>query len=107
MSRPLTLVTGGTRGIGAATALRLADAGHDLVLGYTADEEAARATHARVEARGASCRVVRADVADPVQVDAIFDEVAGAGTLTGLVNNAGGTLHLGDWPPPQLTSCVA
>jgi NAD(P)-dependent dehydrogenase (short-subunit alcohol dehydrogenase family) len=92
----LTVVTGGSRGIGAATALRLASAGHHLVLCYANDRDSAEATARRVRDLGATCRVVRADVSDPDQVDALFDATAAEGQLTGLVNNAGSTLHLGD-----------
>ena len=90
--RQRTLITGGTRGIGAATALRLARDGHDLVLGHAHDDAAAEQTRLAVEAAGARCRVVRADVVDPAGVDRLFAE---AGPLTGVVNNAGATLHLG------------
>jgi NAD(P)-dependent dehydrogenase (short-subunit alcohol dehydrogenase family) len=96
MTRPLTLVTGGTRGIGAATALRLAAAGHDLVLGYARDREAAEETAEAARARGVSVRTHQADVAAPAEVEGLFDAVAEWGRLTGLVNNAGATLHLGD-----------
>jgi glucose 1-dehydrogenase len=93
MTRPLTVVTGGTRGIGAATALRLAADGHDLVLGFAGDVAAAEKTAARVREAGAACRVVQVDVADADQVDALFDAAAEQGPVTGLVNNAGATLH--------------
>ena len=104
----LTVVTGGGRGIGAATAVRLAAEGHDLVLGYVSDEESARATAARVSAFGVRCRTVRVDVADPDQVDALFDVAAELGRLTGLVNNAGATLHVGDLAdtPPEVVRRV-
>ncbi len=92
----LTVVTGGGRGIGAACAVRLAADGHDLVLSYAADRAAAEATAQRVRERGVSCVVVHADVRDPDEVDALFDAAAEVGQLTGLVNNAGSTLHLGD-----------
>jgi NAD(P)-dependent dehydrogenase (short-subunit alcohol dehydrogenase family) len=96
VSRPLTLVTGGGRGIGAATALRLAAAGHDLVLGYLSDKDAALGTAEQVRAVGGRCRTVAADLTDPAGVDELFDQAAEEGTLTGLVNNAGATLHFGD-----------
>jgi NAD(P)-dependent dehydrogenase (short-subunit alcohol dehydrogenase family) len=92
----LTVITGGTRGIGAATALRLARDGHDLVLSYATDERAAEATAERVRAHGVRVVTTEADVSDPDQVDALFDAAAGIGRVTGLVNNAGATLHIGE-----------
>ena len=93
--RPLTLVTGGTRGIGAATALRLARDGHDLVLGYARDGDTAKECRRAVEDLGVRCTVVRADVADPDGVEELFARSAGEGRLTGVVNNAGATMHIG------------
>jgi NAD(P)-dependent dehydrogenase (short-subunit alcohol dehydrogenase family) len=95
MERPLTLVTGGTRGIGAATALRLAIDGHDLVLGYARDDEAAEECRLAVEDAEARCVVVRADVTEPHGVEQLFARAAEHGRLTGVVNNAGATLHIG------------
>ena len=92
----LTVITGGTRGIGAATALRLASEGHDLVLGFASDAASADATATRVRDLGVACQTVRADVSDAAGVDALFDAAAQAGQVTGVVNNAGSTLHLGD-----------
>lgn len=84
-----TLITGGTRGIGAAIARRLAAAGHDLVLGYRGDEEAAAATAAEVRSCGVRCQTVRADLAEPDGVERLFGAVSEQ--LTGVVNNAGAT----------------
>lgn len=92
----LTVVTGGTRGIGAATALRLARDGHDLVLSYLSDRDAARATGERVRASGVRVELVQTDVSEAEQVDALFDAAAALGQVTGVVNNAGATLHIGD-----------
>jgi NAD(P)-dependent dehydrogenase (short-subunit alcohol dehydrogenase family) len=96
VSRPLTLVTGGSRGIGAATVRRLATAGHDVVIGYRTDHESAQALADEVSALDVTARAVAADVTDPAGVDALFDAAVGIGSLTGVVNNAGATLHLGD-----------
>lgn len=96
MSRPLSLVTGGSRGIGAATVRRLAAAGHDVVIGYRTDVESAQALADEVTRQGSSAEAVAADVTDPADVDALFDAAARIGQLTGVVNNAGATLHLGD-----------
>lgn len=95
MERPLTVITGGTRGIGAATALRLAADGHDLVLGHADDVAAAEECRLAVEDTGARCVVVRGDLTDPSAVDGLFAEAARHGRVTGVVNNAGATLHMG------------
>ncbi|MCW2842441.1 MAG: short-chain dehydrogenase/reductase [Nocardioides sp.] len=95
MQRPLTLVTGGTRGIGAATALRLAADGHDLVLGYATDDDAAEECRLAAEDAGARATTVRADVSDQAGVHHLFSRATERGRLTGVVNNAGATLHLG------------
>ncbi|KRA30060.1 MULTISPECIES: SDR family NAD(P)-dependent oxidoreductase [unclassified Nocardioides] len=87
----LTIVTGGTRGIGAAIAARLAGEGHDLVLGYRSDEESAQATAEVVTALGVRCVTVRADLTTDAGIDELFARAAELGRLTGVVNNAGAT----------------
>ncbi|RJK96257.1 SDR family oxidoreductase [Vallicoccus soli] len=94
--RPLTVVTGGARGIGAAVVQRLAREGHDLVVGYARDAAAAEASAARARAHGVRAVPVAADVADPADVDRLLATAAGLGRLTGLVTCAGLTAHLGD-----------
>ena len=94
--RPLTIVTGGSSGIGAATAVHLAGSGHDVVVGYRTSRAGADAVVAAAEARGARALAVQADVAEPDDVDALFAAAAGLGVVTGLVANAGLTMHLGD-----------
>jgi NAD(P)-dependent dehydrogenase (short-subunit alcohol dehydrogenase family) len=105
---PLTLITGGTRGIGAATALRLARDGHDLVLGYAINDAAAEEARLAVEDAGARCIVVRADLTDPEGVDTLFAAAADRGRLTGVVSNAGATLHLGPLAqtPPEIIAAT-
>ncbi|GHB87359.1 oxidoreductase [Streptomyces umbrinus] len=96
LSRPVTVVTGGSRGIGAATCLRLAVDGHDLVVGYARDDEAAERTATAVRETGARCVTVRADTSDEADVERLFDTAAERlGAVTGLVNNAGVTGPLG------------
>ncbi|GAA0473748.1 SDR family oxidoreductase [Streptomyces stramineus] len=92
----VTVVTGGSRGIGAAVAVRLARAGHHLALGYERARDAAEETAAAVRAEGASCVTVRADTSVEADVDALFDAAREQlGPVTGLVNNAGVTGLLG------------
>jgi NAD(P)-dependent dehydrogenase (short-subunit alcohol dehydrogenase family) len=92
----LLLVTGASRGIGAATALHAARAGWDIAVNYTRDEAAAESVASGVRAAGRRALVLQADVADEAQVLAMFatlDRLAredGDGAaLHGLVNNAG------------------
>ncbi|MCZ2826473.1 MULTISPECIES: SDR family oxidoreductase [unclassified Modestobacter] len=96
-SRPVTVVTGGSRGIGAATAVHLARQGHDLVVGYRSGRLEAEAVVTAARDLGVRAVAVRADVADPDDVDALFAAAAEQlGPVTGLVANAGLTAHLGD-----------
>ncbi|MFE2497927.1 SDR family NAD(P)-dependent oxidoreductase [Streptomyces scopuliridis] len=96
MSRPVTIVTGGSRGIGAATCVRLAAGGHDLALGYVSNDAAAEETAAAVRATGARCVTVRVDTSEEADVERLFDTAAAElGPVTGLVNNAGVTGPLG------------
>ncbi|GIU87632.1 MAG: beta-ketoacyl-ACP reductase [Acidimicrobiia bacterium] len=88
----VAFVTGGSRGIGRATVVALAAAGHPVGFCYAADETGARATVAAAEAGGGKVVAVRADVARAGDVDRAFGEVEAAlGPVTVLVNNAGVT----------------
>ncbi|WP_326553592.1 SDR family NAD(P)-dependent oxidoreductase [Micromonospora sp. NBC_01813] len=92
---PVTVITGGSRGIGAATARRLAQAGHDIVIGYRRDTAAAEAVRDDLHALGRRAVTVAVDTTDPDTVTSLFDTAAELGPLTGLVNNAGVTSRIG------------
>jgi len=84
------LITGASRGIGAATALLAAERGWDVAVNYVQNREAAEAVAAQVRERGRRAITVAADVADEAQVLAMFRRVdEQLGPLGGLVNNAG------------------
>ncbi|MFF3886115.1 SDR family NAD(P)-dependent oxidoreductase [Streptomyces sp. NPDC001914] len=90
MQQPVTVVTGGSRGIGAAICERLAADGHDVVVGFRSDGSAAERVATAVRAAGRACLTVRLDTADENDVDRLFDTAARQlGPVTGLVNNAG------------------
>lgn len=95
MSGQITVVTGGGRGIGAATCERLARDGHDIVFSYRADTEAAEQVAERVRAAGARCVTFQGDTSSEEDVDALFDSARPLGPVTGLVNNAGITGPVG------------
>jgi len=83
------LITGGGRGIGAATSLLLAERGYDICLTYREREPAAAAVAAQCAAQGVHVSAVRADVSREADVVAAFEVAAQLGPVTGLVNNAG------------------
>ena len=85
----LVVVTGGGRGIGAATALACASAGFDVCLSYRANEAAAQQVVAGCEQAGVRAVAVRADVGVEEDVLGLFAAADRLGTVTGLVNNAG------------------
>ena len=86
----ILLVTGGSRGIGAACCRLAAARGWDVAVNYTRDAAAADQVAAAVRAQGRRALTVQADVADEAQVLTMFARVdAELGRLSGLVNNAG------------------
>ncbi|HTW21663.1 MAG TPA: SDR family oxidoreductase [Mycobacteriales bacterium] len=104
-ARPVTVITGAGRGIGAAIALRLADAGHDLALNFHHDHAAAERSLEAVLSKGGRAITVRADVGVDAEVDWLFRETEQElGRISGLVNNAGMIAQAGDLAdtPPEV-----
>jgi 3-oxoacyl-[acyl-carrier protein] reductase len=83
-------VTGGSRGIGRACAVALAEAGHRVAFCYSSDLEGAKETQSAVEASGVEALAIQSDVADATSVDRAFGEIEESlGPVELLVNNAG------------------
>ena len=105
LSGKSAVVTGGSRGIGRAIALRLAAQGADVAFSYRGNEAAANETAGAIEASGRRALAVQADVSDPESADALIKAALESfGKIDILVNNAGTTrddlimrMSLDDW----------
>jgi NAD(P)-dependent dehydrogenase (short-subunit alcohol dehydrogenase family) len=86
----VVIVTGASRGIGAATAKKLAEQGYAVCVNYRAQSEAAHQVIRDIQANGGKAIAVQADVSDEQQVLNLFDATENAlGSVTHLVNNVG------------------
>lgn len=89
MSKKVVLITGASRGIGAATAKLFAQHGYDVCLNYKSNQQAAESLQSEIRSLGVKCLCVAADVADEAQVVSLFEAVDHSlGPISVLVNNA-------------------
>jgi len=90
MTHPVILITGGSRGIGAATAILAAKRGYDVAFTYQSNATAANEVAEKIRATGRKALMLQADVAVEADVLSVFKQVdAQLGRLDALVNNAG------------------
>ena len=89
MGKKALLVTGGSRGIGRATALAAAKAGWRVAVNFTQSEPAARETVAEIQNAGGTAIAVKGDIAVEAEVMAMFEAARALGPLGGVVVNAG------------------
>ncbi|MGY3486333.1 NAD(P)-dependent dehydrogenase (short-subunit alcohol dehydrogenase family) [Bradyrhizobium sp. USDA 4011] len=89
MTDKVVVITGGSRGIGRATALAAAARGYRVVVGYATNQAAANEVVAAIEASNGKAIAVKCDVGSEQDILALFKAADGFGTLGALVNNAG------------------
>jgi NAD(P)-dependent dehydrogenase (short-subunit alcohol dehydrogenase family) len=108
--RPVVLITGGSRGIGAAVAQLAAERGYDVAITYRSERDAAEAVLASCRASGAKAVACRGDVAVEADVLRLFDETEAAlGAISHVVNNAGITGKSGklaQTSPETIRTCI-
>jgi NAD(P)-dependent dehydrogenase (short-subunit alcohol dehydrogenase family) len=85
----VVIITGGSRGIGRATALAAASRGYRVCVGYASNEAAAQSVVSAIEAKNGKAIAVKCDVGSEKEILALFKAADGFGTLGTLVNNAG------------------
>ncbi|PWC07160.1 SDR family oxidoreductase [Mycetocola zhujimingii] len=88
-ARGVAVITGGSRGIGSATAIAAARAGWSVLITYQSDEHAAGKVVETIRTAGGLSSSIRADMADEDDIAAIFDAADELGTVTAFVANAG------------------
>lgn len=106
----IAIVTGGSRGIGAATARMLAGRGYDVAISYLSNADAAAAVVRDIEAAGRRGLAVKCDAGSESETEKLFEAVdKELGTLTALVNNAGMTGlagRLDEAPAETIRACI-
>ncbi|KJY81835.1 3-ketoacyl-ACP reductase [Vibrio galatheae] len=87
---PVAIVTGASRGIGAAVACKLAEDGFCVVVNYQNGKDQADSVVATIEERGGTAIAIQADISNPDQVQGLFEQTKSKfGKVSALVNNAG------------------
>ena len=89
MTDKVVVITGGSRGIGRATAIAAAARGFRVVVGYASNQKAADEVVAQIEAKNGKATAVKCDVGSEADILALFKTADAFGTLGALVNNAG------------------
>ena len=86
----VAVVTGASKGIGAATAIALAQNGYDVVVNYRNDQNSAEQVAKQIETTGKRAMIIQADISKPEEVDKMFEKISQEFDLIDvLVNNAG------------------
>jgi NAD(P)-dependent dehydrogenase (short-subunit alcohol dehydrogenase family) len=110
MSRPVLLVTGGSRGIGAAICVMAARRGYDVAVNYQSNSDAAAKVVASCKAAGAKAVALQGDMADDADIARVFAQAQSAlGPLSHVVNNAGITgpaSTLAQADPQTIRTCI-